>query len=123
MTEYSPLFVELANPARFKMLAVLAEAPHTLGEFAQKIELSKPELSRHLTRLVEQGFVQREHRKYILTPFGEGIVTLLPSLNFVFQHRDFFRTHRLDLPPPLLRVPCGCSFPLLPHERRPSSIP
>ncbi|MFQ5820721.1 MAG: hypothetical protein ACE5I5_12085 [Candidatus Heimdallarchaeota archaeon] len=47
--------------------------------------------------------MQREHRKYTLTPFGEGIVTLLPSLNFVFQHRDFFQTHRFDLPPPLLR--------------------
>ncbi|MFQ5820720.1 MAG: ArsR/SmtB family transcription factor [Candidatus Heimdallarchaeota archaeon] len=53
MTEYSPLFAELANPARFQMLALLVEAPHTLGEFAKKIEVSKPEISRHLTRLVE----------------------------------------------------------------------
>lgn len=49
MIEYSPLFAELANPARFKMLTLLVEAPHTLGKFAQKIELSKPEISRHLT--------------------------------------------------------------------------
>ncbi len=103
MTEYSPLFAELANPARFKMLILLVEAPHTLGEFAQKIELSKPEISRHLTRLMDQGFVQKEDRKYTLVTSGEAIVKLLPPLNFVFQQWDFFKTHRLDLSLPLLR--------------------
>jgi len=47
--------------------------------------------------------VQKEDRKYTLVASGEAIVKLLPPLNFVFQRWDFFRTHRLDLSPPLLQ--------------------
>jgi len=102
MSSYSSLFAELANPARLKILELLAEAPHTIGALAPKIEVSRPEISRHVARLVDQGIVQQENRKYTLAPLGEVLVTLLAPLQFVAQHQDFFLTHRLDLLPSLL---------------------
>jgi len=102
MTINTTLFVELANPARLKILELLTEAPHTIGDLTPKIEVSRPEISRHVARLVDQGIVQQEGRKYTLAPFGEVLVTLLAPLQFVVQYPDFFQTHRVDLPPLLL---------------------
>lgn len=96
------LFVELASPARLKILELLTEAPHTIADLTPKIEVSRPEISRHVARLVDQGVVQQEGRKYTLAPFGEVLVMLLAPLQFVVQYPDFFQTHRVELPPLLL---------------------
>jgi DNA-binding transcriptional ArsR family regulator len=96
------LFVELANPARLKILELLTEAPHAIGDLTPKMEVSRPEISRHVARLVDQGIAQQEGRKYTLASFGEVLVTLLAPLQFVAQYPDFFQTHRVELPSLLL---------------------
>jgi DNA-binding transcriptional ArsR family regulator len=98
----STLFAELASPARLKILELLAKAPHAIGDLTPKMEVSRPEISRHVARLVDQGIVHQEGRKYTLAPFGEVLITLLAPLQFVAKYPDFFQTHRVELPPLLL---------------------
>ena len=78
MSDYSDLISELSNPIRIKILLLLNENPATLTNIAEKIgDISKSEVSRHLSRLLEHGFIQKEMpagRNYEISPFGKVVI-------------------------------------------------
>ena len=108
MSDYSDLISELSNPIRIKILFLLNENPATLTNVSETIgDISKSEVSRHLSRLLKHGFIQKEMpsgRNYEISPFGKVVILNFSPINFLFQHFAYFKTHRIDdLPENLIR--------------------
>ena len=56
------VFSALASTPRRRILAYLSASPLTAGEIAERFEMSKPSLSKHLSVLENAGLVSRERR-------------------------------------------------------------
>jgi DNA-binding transcriptional ArsR family regulator len=56
------IFEALASTPRRKILAYLSETSLTAGEIAERFEMSKPALSKHLKILEHAGLVRSERR-------------------------------------------------------------
>jgi ArsR family transcriptional regulator len=52
----------IGNTTRFKMLAMLARGPRTVGELAEQLEISQSTASQHLLVLKNGQLVQKEKR-------------------------------------------------------------
>jgi len=65
-------FEVLAEPTRRKMLDLLLERPHVVGELTRRLGLSQPGTSKHLRVLRDVGLVQvrqdKQRRWYELRP-------------------------------------------------------
>ena len=53
------VFAALANPHRRKIVDLLALQPASIGQVAEKVELSLTAINRHITVLEEAGLIQR----------------------------------------------------------------
>jgi DNA-binding MarR family transcriptional regulator len=69
------------NPAYFRLLALLAVQPCTLGELAERQMVSKPTMSNTISTLEERGWVMRKRgakdRRMVLvkiTPAGQRVL-------------------------------------------------
>ena len=71
-------FEVVAEPARRRLLDLLAEGPLPAGELARRARLSQPNASRHLRVLREAGLVEAhpEGRRRLYTVRGEGFAEL-----------------------------------------------
>ncbi|MGN6424568.1 MAG: metalloregulator ArsR/SmtB family transcription factor [Asticcacaulis sp.] len=59
-------FEALASEPRLRILAYLSEASLTAGEIAERFDMSKPSLSKHLSILENAGLIASERKgKYI----------------------------------------------------------
>jgi DNA-binding transcriptional ArsR family regulator len=56
------VFAALASTPRRKILAYLSEASLTAGEIAERFDMTKPSLSKHLRILEEAGLVTSDKR-------------------------------------------------------------
>ena len=56
------IFEALASTPRRKILAFLSDADLTAGEIANRFEMSKPAISKHLSILENAGLIRRERR-------------------------------------------------------------
>lgn len=56
------VFDALGSTPRRKILAYLSDAPLTAGEIAERFEMTKPALSRHLKVLENAGLVRSERQ-------------------------------------------------------------
>ena len=56
------VFAALASTPRRKLLAYLSQTSLTAGEIAERFEMSKPSLSKHLRILEEAGLVKGDKR-------------------------------------------------------------
>jgi len=58
------------------------------------------ECSRDLGRLSDSGFILKDSEGYYgITPFGEAMLGLLPSLRFLVREREYFLSHDLSFLP------------------------
>lgn len=66
------VFAALASTPRRRILAYLSATAMTAGEIAERFEMSKPSLSKHLSVLENAGLVKRERKgqfiQYSLVP-------------------------------------------------------
>lgn len=59
-------FEALASEPRLKILAYLSQATLTAGEIAERFDMTKPSLSKHLAILEDAGLIRGEKKgKYI----------------------------------------------------------
>lgn len=79
------VFEALASTPRRKILAYLSEASLTAGEIAERFEMSKPALSKHLRILETAGLVQSEKK-------GQYVHYRLASENLVGTLHNFLAT-------------------------------
>jgi DNA-binding transcriptional ArsR family regulator len=56
------VFAALASTPRRKILAYLSETSLTAGEIAERFEMTKPSLSKHLRILEHAGLIRSERR-------------------------------------------------------------
>ncbi|WP_371226142.1 ArsR/SmtB family transcription factor [Roseovarius sp. 2305UL8-3] len=65
-------FAALADPTRRALLARLSQGAATVGELSAPLDMSQPNVSRHLKILTEAGLITREvqaqYRVYRLAP-------------------------------------------------------
>ena len=96
---------EISNPIRLKILKKVANHPQALAEIAKDLPISKPEVSRHLSRLQDSGFLTKDPStsKFEPSALGETYLQLFSPIDFVFRYQDYFQDHRIDLPINLMR--------------------
>ena len=95
--ETSSLFWELASKDRLNILKILRRKKRKLSRIAEEIGESVQETYRNLSRLVKVKLVDKDREGYYtLTAFGECVLTVLPTLEFMCEHREYFLTHDLS---------------------------
>ena len=93
------LFEILAEPSRRRVLDLLREDEHTVGELVDALDLSQPAVSKHLRVLREAGFVESrveaQRRVYRLRPepLMEVDAWLAPFRRFWTAHVDALERH------------------------------
>jgi predicted transcriptional regulator len=91
------LLFELSNEDRLGIIYELEEEAMNITGLARALGITTQEASRHSSRLVDMGLTMKEpdglHR---LTPYGRLVLRLLPGLEFVSRHREYFTTHTLS---------------------------
>jgi len=94
------LIRELSHPVRLGILREITIQPKTLEKIAEQMGTSAEETSVHLDRLRGAGLVDKEPEgSYRAGPLGQLSLSLLPGLDFVATHADYFRDHELSLLP------------------------
>jgi len=90
---YDMLF-EISNDIRHNILMLLLQKPERMTQVAKDLDLTSPEVSRHLTRLTEARLIEKDASNYYhVTNFGEYLLNSLVDLEFMTKHRDYFVKH------------------------------
>ncbi|HET6731043.1 MAG TPA: transcriptional regulator [Nitrososphaeraceae archaeon] len=94
------LFFELAGSLRFSTLIKLRSKPYRLSQLAEELNATLQETHRNISRLISSDLVAKGlDGDLVLTPYGESIVSLIPSYDFMFRNREYFIEHTFgDLP-------------------------
>jgi DNA-binding transcriptional ArsR family regulator len=104
MRPAAPPFEILAEPTRRRILDLLLERPHLVGDLTERLGLSQPGTSKHLRVLREAGLVQvrqdAQRRWYELRPepLAEVDAWLEPYRRLWAQRLDALERH-LDAMP------------------------
>jgi DNA-binding transcriptional ArsR family regulator len=56
---HAAVFAALANPTRHELMHLLCKGPLTPSELAEALEVSRPNVSQHLSVLQREGLVRR----------------------------------------------------------------
>ncbi len=104
MENLCDLLFEVSNEDRLAILRKLSEESINVTGLAKKLGLTTQESSRHLSRLSDIGLVKKNQEGlYLSTPYGELVLNLLPGLEFVSGHNEYFSNHSHErLPPHIL---------------------
>jgi predicted transcriptional regulator len=90
---YDMLF-EMSNDIRHNILLLLIQKPERMTQIAKVLDLTSPEVSRHLTRLSETRLIEKDSVNfYHVTNFGEYLLNSLVDLEFITKHREYFVKH------------------------------
>ena len=85
------LLFELSSPERINIMLELQKQELKLSHISHKLDTTITQTSRNLQRLSEAKVIQKAaNNQYQLTPYGEIVLSLLPSLNFVSNHQNYF---------------------------------
>jgi predicted transcriptional regulator len=78
----------------------LRNRSYRLSQLAEELNATMQETHRNISRLVSSNLVTKGlEGDLILTPYGESIVSLIPSYAFMFRNREYFNDHSFgDLP-------------------------
>jgi len=90
----SELLFELSGSTRLDMLHTLETGPLTFTKIKGQMDLTSSEASRQIERLTGMKLIEKVvGGGYFITPFGRLVLSFLPSIDFVFDHRDYFLSH------------------------------
>ena len=88
------LFFDLASESRLSIIRMLKEQNLKNNELGGKLDLTATEAFRQLQRLTEALIVQRlPDGTYTITNYGKITLQLLQSLEFTFEHKEYFLNH------------------------------
>ena len=100
MERLCDLYFELSNEERLNILFGLRAESMNVTSLAQRLEVTTQECSRHTSRLLDIGLVQRNpDGAYSLTAYGRLTLRLIPVQLFASTHHGYFNTHTLDYLP------------------------
>ena len=88
------LFFDLASESRLGIIRELKEQNLKNNELGGKLDLTATETFRQLQHLTEALIVHRlPDGTYTITNYGKLTLQLLQSLEFTFEHKEYFLNH------------------------------
>ncbi|MEE9489123.1 MAG: hypothetical protein V3V91_01630 [Thermoplasmata archaeon] len=95
------LLRELSHPARIDIVRSVAVQAKPVEALADQVNASVQETTMNLDRLGKFGLVEKNpDGTYRTAPLGQVVLWLLPAIDFLATHSDFFRDQELSLLPP-----------------------
>jgi len=100
LERFHDLMFEVSNEDRVSILRELRKERSTYSDMSRKLDITTQEVSRHLSRLTENGLTTRRTDGLLeLTSYGELVLRQLNAVEFTSKHREYFVSHVLnDLP-------------------------
>lgn len=80
-------------------MKLLENSPMNLTNLSKELKLSKPEVSRHLSKLRELNLIQQEEKVNLLTDLGQSILLIVSPLDLIIDNYDYFTNHSLTFLP------------------------
>lgn len=94
------LLRELSHPARLEIIRTVAVDARRAEDIAEAVNATTEETSMHLNRLSKSGIIDKEpNGTYRAGPLGQVTLWLLPGLDFLAAHSEFFKDQELSLLP------------------------
>ncbi|HLC00799.1 MAG TPA: hypothetical protein VJL33_05730 [Candidatus Bathyarchaeia archaeon] len=88
------LFFELASESRLGILRELQKENLKMQEIARRLDVTATEAFRQLQRLSEALLVQKQpDGAFAITQYGNLVLQLSSSLEFISKYKDYFSTH------------------------------
>ena len=88
------LFFELASENRLSILHELTKENLKMQEIARRLDVTATEAFRQLERLSAALLVQRQpDGTFAIAEYGEIVLQLSSSLDFVSKYKDYFSKH------------------------------
>lgn len=98
--DVSGLLFELATSDRLAILSNIDKKPMKLTQVNKTLDSTVQATSRQLQRLHEADLIKKNSLgQYQITQFGKLALALLPSFNFINNHKDFLQNHDLTFLP------------------------
>ena len=95
------LLFEMSNEHRHNIMLLLRGEDMRLTSISKELDLTSPEISRHVSRLCDTGLVTKDVEGFFsLTPLGGMVLTLLQEFEFASRHAEYFASHTHDGLPP-----------------------
>ncbi len=92
--EFYALLFEVSNEDRDRILYLLDQEKKRVSDLSRELNLTYPEIRRHITRLQKVGLIRRDPDGfYNLSPYGETCLTLFDEFDFISKQRDYFESH------------------------------
>ena len=93
-------FLELASEQRLAILENLRENESKLSALAKLLGATPPEVFRNLDRLEKSSLIEKKKNgNYELATYGKALFAILPSLEFLSTHEEYFQEHGFgDMP-------------------------
>ena len=90
------LLFELSNEDRHRILIQLNMEEMTVTGLSETLDLTKQEVSRHISRLSNAELTQkRSNGSYYLTHYGKLALKQLDGFDFISQYQRYFSSHSL----------------------------
>ncbi len=94
---FHDLMFEVSNEDRVSILRELRKELSTYSDLSRKLDITTQEVSRHLSRLTENGLTTRRTDGLLeLTPYGGLVLRQLNAVEFTSKHREYFIGHVLN---------------------------
>lgn len=91
------LFRTLSSKSRLRVIEALGKGPLRYSDVLRTTGLNTTDLSRQLSRLVSDSFVEKDSSdRYQLTQFGKIAATSIPMVSFLVEYQGFFNNHDLS---------------------------
>ena len=95
---------ELSHDYRKKIVELCLERPKKHTELKKILDISPAEMTRHLKRVTDSGFVKKTpEAKYEITSYGKLLFQQLKYMEFIANHHDLFEKYDLSAIPDELR--------------------
>lgn len=88
-------FGDIVHPVTIKILKSLFSESKNLSLIATELNISRPEISRQLTKMRKISLVEKEESLNSITSFGSLILEIISPLDFIISHYEFFENHPL----------------------------
>jgi predicted transcriptional regulator len=97
MEKLCNLLFELSNEDRLLILLQLKQKQAKIAHISKKLNFTVQETSRNISRLAEANLIKRRgDGSFQLTAYGENTLNLLPGLDFLSKHVNYFTSHTLS---------------------------
>ncbi len=98
--EVTDLLFEISSEERLRILHLLDEEPKRLSDIAKIMDITTSETSRHLSRLVNKGAIEKNiEGEYCLNGYGKLLIQMTSYFEFLVDKREYIQTHDLSVLP------------------------